>query len=95
MIDTRAKRASCLGIALLFLRPGVQPDGTNLATVSERQHVQGFYAGLAPAPPTETTPGPYKFKETQIFPLGSVATAIFTPENTAIFVAQEVTEWDV
>ncbi len=95
MIDTRAKRASCLGIALLFLRPGILPDGANLATVAERQHVQGLYTGLEPAPPSETTIGPYKFDEQQVFPIGSVATAIFMPENAAIFVVEEVTEWDV
>jgi hypothetical protein len=49
-IDTAAKRKSCLGLALGFLRTGVIPTGTNLSA-SERLQTQGLYSGIAAAAP--------------------------------------------
>lgn len=45
-IDTAAKRKSCIGLALLFLRPGIVPSGSDLAA-GERLHTQGLYSGIA------------------------------------------------
>lgn len=51
-IDTAAKRRSCIGIGLLFLRTGIAPTDGDLSAV-ERLHVQGLYVGISPpAPPT-------------------------------------------
>lgn len=86
MIDTAVKRASCLGIALLFLRTGVMPDGNNLATAAERQQAEGLYVGLGAAPPVETTVGPYKLTKAATFLPGSVATAVWPLKG--------VTAWD-
>lgn len=52
-IDTAAKRKSCIGLALLFLRPGIIPDGSNLAA-AERLHTQGLYSGIAASSPPGT-----------------------------------------
>lgn len=49
-IDTAAKRKSCLGLALVFLRPGILPSGANLAA-AERLHVQALYSGIAASSP--------------------------------------------
>jgi len=51
MIDTAAKRKSCIGLALLPLRMGLIPDGSNLAA-AERLHVNMLYSGIAAATPT-------------------------------------------
>lgn len=45
-IDTAAKRKSCIGIALTFLRMGVIPDGTNL-DAPQRLHTNFLYSGIA------------------------------------------------
>ena len=45
-IDTAAKRKSCIGLALIFLRPGVIPDGSNLSA-AQRLHTDLLYAGIA------------------------------------------------
>ena len=45
-IDTAAKRKSCVGVGLHWLRMGVIPDGTDLSA-PQRLHVQGFYSGIA------------------------------------------------
>lgn len=50
-IDTAAKRKSCLGLALLFLRPGVIPDASDLSA-AQRLHTDGLYAGIAADAPT-------------------------------------------
>lgn len=51
-IDTAAKRRSCIGIGLLFLRTGIAPTGGGLSSAG-RLHVQGLYVGITPpAPPT-------------------------------------------
>ena len=47
-IDTAAKRKSCVGLALLFLRLGVIPDNSDLAA-AERLHTQALYSGIAAA----------------------------------------------
>ena len=47
-IDTSAKRRSCIGLALLFLRPGVIPTGSDLSA-SERLHTNLLYSGIAAA----------------------------------------------
>lgn len=57
-LDTSAKRASAIGLALFFLRPGVVPDGGNLGA-PQRLHAQGLYSGIAaadPVPPVEASP---------------------------------------
>ena len=56
-IDTAAKRKSCIGLALLFLRAGIVPSGSNLDTAEERLHTNGFYAltAVAADPVPETT----------------------------------------
>lgn len=45
-IDTAAKRKSCVGVALAFLRMGVIPDGSDLAA-GERLHTNALYSGIA------------------------------------------------
>lgn len=52
-IDTAAKRKSCIGIGLGFLRTGVIPDASNLEA-AQRLHVQGFYSGIAASTPSES-----------------------------------------
>lgn len=44
-IDTAAKRASCLGIALVIARCGPIPDGS-LANAADRAHAAYSYSGL-------------------------------------------------
>jgi hypothetical protein len=44
-IDTAAKRKSCLGIALHWLRPGIVPDGSDLSA-SQRLNTQALYSGI-------------------------------------------------
>lgn len=47
-IDTAAKRKSCVGVVLGFLRMGVIPTGTDLSA-SERLHTNWLYSGIAAA----------------------------------------------
>lgn len=49
-IDTAAKRKSCIGIALSFLRPGVIPDGSNLSA-AQRLHTTWMYSGIVASAP--------------------------------------------
>lgn len=49
-IDTAAKRKSCIGIALIFLRLGVIPDGSNLSA-PQRVHAEFQYSGIAAGAP--------------------------------------------
>lgn len=44
-IDTAAKRASCLGLALIIGRCGPIPDGS-LANAADRAHIAYSYSGL-------------------------------------------------
>lgn len=53
-IDTAAKRKSCIGLALGFLRTGVIPDGSNLSA-SQRLHTDCLYAGIAAGAPVVST----------------------------------------
>jgi hypothetical protein len=50
-IDTAAKRASCVGLALLFLRTGARPDASDLSA-AQRLHAEGLYSGIAADSPT-------------------------------------------
>lgn len=45
-IDTAAKRKSCIGLALIFLRTGVIPDGSDLSA-PQRLHTDLLYSGIA------------------------------------------------
>jgi hypothetical protein len=53
-IDTAAKRKSCIGLTLDFLRPGVIPDGSDLSA-SQRLHTDLLYSGIAAAAPGGVT----------------------------------------
>lgn len=53
-IDTASKRASCIGIALLALRTGIVPDGSNVDG-SQRLHPLGLYIGIVAATPDSDT----------------------------------------
>lgn len=53
-IDTPSRRKSCIGLSLDFLRPGIIPDGANLAA-SERLHADYLYSGIAAAAPGGAT----------------------------------------
>lgn len=55
-IDSASKRASCIGIALLFLRTGIVPDGSDVDG-DQRLHPLGLYVGIVDAPPTPSVPG--------------------------------------
>ena len=54
-IDSRDKRASCLGTGTLFRVVYPNPDG-GIDTEAERIQTVGLYAGLAAGPPTPETP---------------------------------------
>lgn len=45
-VDTRNKRASCIGVGLSFLRVRPLADG-DLANVADRRHIALCYPGLA------------------------------------------------
>jgi hypothetical protein len=47
-IDTEAKRKSCIGVTLFFLRMGVVPAATDLSA-GDRLHTNGLYSGIAAA----------------------------------------------
>ncbi|HND25059.1 MAG TPA: hypothetical protein PK229_12120 [Rhodocyclaceae bacterium] len=53
-IDTAAKRKSCIGLALIFARTGVIPDGSNLSA-AQRLHTDLLYAGIAAGAPSGVT----------------------------------------
>ena len=53
-IDTAAKRKSCIGLAVLFLRTGIIPTGSNLSN-TERLHTNGLYAVVL-TPSVEVSP---------------------------------------
>lgn len=53
-IDTAAKRKSCIGIALIFLRLGVIPDAGNLSA-PQRLHTNLLYSGIVAAAPSGGT----------------------------------------
>ncbi len=55
-IDTAAKRKSCIGIALQFLRTGVIPAATDLSS-ADRLHTNALYNGIAAAAPGGTLGG--------------------------------------
>lgn len=45
-IETRAKRASCIGMGLLFLPPNITPNGNDL-DVADRQQAMGYFSAAA------------------------------------------------
>lgn len=53
-IDTAAKRKSCIGLALNFVRPGVIPDAGNLGA-PQRLHTDLLYSGIAASAPSGAT----------------------------------------
>lgn len=63
-IDTRGKRASCLGIGLIALRAWPNPDG-DLSGRGDRQHMAGLFAGVSTVAEIIVAGGVSRFRRPQ------------------------------